>query len=128
MWHCCLFPNKNIQLRDIFMKPIFPAGQADFVPIPLQPEICSALSADPASLFPAPSPKYQWHANEFHMQMSSSVTGNKTIQLFQFYVSRKTRHPHYICYLLSKASIKHPVARSRITHTSWIVSQYHFIN
>lgn len=41
------------------MKPIFPTGQADFVPIYLQPEVCSAQSADPPSRFPVLSSKYQ---------------------------------------------------------------------
>lgn len=100
-WHCCIFPNKNVHLRDVLMKPnlicqFFPTGQANFVPIQLQPEICSALNVDPPRHFPALSHKCQWHANEFHMQMSSSVNGDKNVLLFQFCDSRKTRQPHYI--------------------------------
>lgn len=110
---------------DIFVKPslsIFPTGQDNFVPIQLQPEICSASSADPPRTFPALYPQMsiacKWipHANE---QLSEY---DKTVLLFQFCDSRKTRQLHYLCYLLSKTSVKHIVGRFRITYTSSIVS------
>lgn len=123
-WHCCIFPNKNVQLRAKFNLSVFPTGQANFVPIQLQPEICSASSTDTPRRFPALSPKCQWHANEFHMQMSSSVNGDKSVLLFQFCDSRKNKAASlHICYLLSNTSVKHLVDRFRITHASQIVSQ-----
>jgi len=81
--------------EDRFNLSVFHTGQANFFPIQLQPEISSASSADPLRCFPALSPKCQWHANEFHTQMSSSVNSDESALLLQFCKSRKTRQPHY---------------------------------
>lgn len=77
------FPNAHDW--DIFVKPslsTFPTGQDNFVPIQLQPEICSASSADPPRTFPVLSPQMsiacKWipHANG---QLSEY---DKTVLLF----------------------------------------------
>lgn len=90
----------------------FPTEQASLVPIRLQPEICSAWSADPPRRFPALSPKCQWHANEFHIQMSSLVNDDdENVLLFQFCDSRKaTAGLLRVGFLSSKPSVKHLVA------------------
>lgn len=77
------FPNAHNW--DIFVKPslsTFPTGQDSFVPIQLQPGICSASNTDPPRTFPALSPQMsiacKWipHANE---QLSEY---DKTVLLF----------------------------------------------
>lgn len=94
---------ENAHDWDIFVKPslsTFLTDQDNFVPIQLQPEICSASTADHPRTFPALSPQMsiacKWipHANE---QLHEY---DKTVLLFQFCDSRKTRQLHYLCVTL----------------------------
>lgn len=98
-WHCCVFPNKSVHLRDIFMKPslsFFPTGQANFVPVQLQPEICSASSADPPRCFPALSP----NVNGMQMNSTCKWTAQWTVTKRSCYSSSVTQQGSLTTYVL----------------------------
>lgn len=78
--HCCIFPNKKCTTETFLWSQVcqfFPQAR-----IILFPSNCSQRSVlHQVQILPEPSqrftPKCQYHANEFHMQMSSSVNMTK---------------------------------------------------
>ena len=122
-WHCCIFPNKNVQLRDIFMKPslicqFFP--QAKLI---LFPSNCSQRSVlHRVQILLDASQRSPPNVNGMQMNSTCKWAAQWMVTKMSCYSSSVTQKNKaaslHIRYLLSKTSVKHLVARFRVMDTS----------